>query len=258
MEPKKNTESPKVSVIVNCYNGSEFLKECIGSVVSQDYENWELIFWDNNSDDDSVLIANSFRDKRIKIYKSENHTLLYEARNSALQYAKGDLVCFLDVDDFWHVKKLSRQILLHKNGVMASCSSYVVINEFGNRLISQPPRFKGKIVSIKDLLKSNVISIGTVCLDSEILNEHKFREDLNLIGDFEFWLRICSNYKIAYIDEVLEFSRQHQTNTSKVHLKRWIHEKRKLYFLILKSSWKAKTFRGLYYILKSEVSAIID
>ena len=44
-------KSPLVSIIMNCYNGEKFLKESIQSVISQKYTNWELIFWDNNSND---------------------------------------------------------------------------------------------------------------------------------------------------------------------------------------------------------------
>ena len=54
---------PLVSVIMNCYNGEAYLYESIKSVLSQTYANWELIFWDNRSDDKSAEIFKSYNDK---------------------------------------------------------------------------------------------------------------------------------------------------------------------------------------------------
>jgi len=57
---------PLVSIIINCYNGEKFLNECIKSVLSQSYENWEIIFWDNQSKDESAKVFKSYKDKRLK------------------------------------------------------------------------------------------------------------------------------------------------------------------------------------------------
>ena len=56
---------------MNCYNGEKFLRESIQSVVSQKYKKWELIFWDNKSTDRSATILKSFKDSRIKYFKSK-------------------------------------------------------------------------------------------------------------------------------------------------------------------------------------------
>ena len=78
------SQSPLVSVIVNCHNGQKYLKDCINSIMNQSYKNWELIFWDNNSTDKSLEIVNSFKDNRIKIFISRSFNKLYHARNLAL------------------------------------------------------------------------------------------------------------------------------------------------------------------------------
>ena len=62
---------PLVSVIVNCHNGQKFLKKCIKSILSQTYKKIEIIFWDNLSTDDSKKIVKSFKDNRIKYFKSK-------------------------------------------------------------------------------------------------------------------------------------------------------------------------------------------
>ena len=105
-------KEPLVSIIMNCYNGEKFLREALISVIEQTFQNWELIFWDNQSSDSSALIFKSFDEKRFKYFYSPRHTLLYEARNCAIEKASGDFFAFLDVDDWWDKKKLEKQIPL--------------------------------------------------------------------------------------------------------------------------------------------------
>ena len=111
MNNQKNNQS-LVSVIMNCYNGESFLHESIKSVLFQTYENWELIFWDNRSNDKSAEIFKSYNDKRFKYYYTSKHTLLSEARNEAIKRASGEFIAFLDTDDFWEKDKLELQMPL--------------------------------------------------------------------------------------------------------------------------------------------------
>ena len=101
---------PLVSVIVNCFNGEKYLKEALASVLNQSYENWEIIFWDNQSNDKSSIIFKSYKDKRFKYYYASQHTLLYDARNQAIEKSSGDFIAFLDTDDFWEKNKLELQM----------------------------------------------------------------------------------------------------------------------------------------------------
>ena len=59
-----------VSIIMTCHNGEFFLQEAVKSILNQVYSNWELIFYDNNSNDKSETIIKSFQDKRIKYFRS--------------------------------------------------------------------------------------------------------------------------------------------------------------------------------------------
>jgi len=53
---------------MNCYNGGKYLRQAIDSVLAQDFSDWELIFWDNQSTDDSATIAKSYSDSRIRYF----------------------------------------------------------------------------------------------------------------------------------------------------------------------------------------------
>ena len=80
-----NNSNPLISVIMNCHNGEKFLRQSIESVISQSYKNWELIFWDNKSNDNSANIFKSYDDNRLKYFYNSSKTTLYKARNLSIQ-----------------------------------------------------------------------------------------------------------------------------------------------------------------------------
>ena len=98
-----------VSIIMNCHNGEEYLNKAINSIIKQSHKNWELIFFDNSSKDRSAEIVKSYKDKRIKYFKSR-FVRLGVARKMALKLCKGDYLTFLDTDDFWNKNKLKYQL----------------------------------------------------------------------------------------------------------------------------------------------------
>ena len=101
---------PLVSVIINCHNGEKYLSKCVKSVSNQTYKNWEIVFWDNCSTDNSKKIVKSFKDKIYSIINNNIFTSLYAARNLAIKKTKGDYVAFLYTDDRLHKKKLLKRI----------------------------------------------------------------------------------------------------------------------------------------------------
>ena len=103
-----------ISIIMNCHNGEKYLRHSIRSILNQKYKNWELIFWDNRSNDNSKKILLSFKDKRIKYFCSKKFNSLYKSRNLAIKKSSGKFISFLDVDDWWDANKLKDQVDLIK------------------------------------------------------------------------------------------------------------------------------------------------
>jgi glycosyltransferase involved in cell wall biosynthesis len=105
---------PLVSVIIIFLNGEKFIREAIGSVFAQTYENWELILVDDGSTDQSSKIAQrcaqqcSEKVRYVQHTDHENHGMS-ASRNLGLQSARGEYIAFLDVDDVWLPHKLERQ-----------------------------------------------------------------------------------------------------------------------------------------------------
>lgn len=91
----------KVSIIVPSFNKGKFIAETINSVITQSYQNWELIITDDRSTDNTVEIINAFcsKDERIKLFiNSENKGANY-SRNFGINHANGEYIIFLDADD---------------------------------------------------------------------------------------------------------------------------------------------------------------
>ena len=161
---KKTT--PLVSVIMNCHNGEKYLRESINSVMSQSYKNWELIFWDNNSNDNSKKVLLNFKDKRIKYFYSKSFLNLYHARNLAIKKSKGKYISFLDTDDTWNKNKLKIQVIyLKKLKKKIIYSNYHVLDiaKKSKRLISTTNLFEGH--KTQDLLNDYRIGILTILID---------------------------------------------------------------------------------------------
>ena len=86
-------DNSQVSVIINCLDGAAYLREALDSVFAQTYQDWEIIFWDNQSKDDSAAIAQSYG-SRVRYFCSEQRLPLGEARNRAITQARGDIIGF--------------------------------------------------------------------------------------------------------------------------------------------------------------------
>lgn len=129
-----NHNDYKISIIVNCRNGEKFLKESLDSIFVQDFDNFEVIFFDNLSNDNSKQIASKY-DDRLKIINSSKSLSLGEARLSALNEISGDLFCFLDTDDKMLPNRLKIQSKeLIKSKSLWSFGSYRKIDENGKTI----------------------------------------------------------------------------------------------------------------------------
>ena len=83
-----------------------YLKESLNSILEQTYRNWELIFWDNQSTDNSAKIFNSYNDHRMKYFLAPEHTNLGGARARAYSFLSGEFFTVLDTDDLWLPTKI--------------------------------------------------------------------------------------------------------------------------------------------------------
>ena len=207
---------PLIRIIVNCFNGEKYLKESLLSILKQTYSNWEVIFWDNQSSDNSKKIFSEFKDKRFKYFISEKHTPLYEARNNAIQNSKGELIAFLDTDDWWKEDKLEKQVSFfedNKVGIVYSNCLIFFEKSKKTKIFSKKILRSGYIT--KDLFKDYKVSIMTVLLRRIAYDSASgFNSKYNIIGDFDLIIRLSNNWKFVSIQEPLAYYRIHNDNFS--------------------------------------------
>lgn len=242
---------------MNCFNSETFLNEAVQSVISQTYNNWELVFWDNKSTDNSSKIIKSFNDKRIKYYYANKHTKLYESRNMAIEKCSGELVTFLDCDDIWVDNKLEIQLSKFNENVQFVYGNYNTINKKG-KIIKSPFKNLPSGYITNQLFDENFISIGAVMISKKLLENNLFNPKYNLLGDFELWIRLSLITKFISISDVVEHSRVHEKNTSKLLYSDWNKEKRMFYKNFIKKHSYFKFLGLIKYILRTEIRVVYE
>jgi glycosyltransferase involved in cell wall biosynthesis len=218
---------PLVSVIMNCYNGEKYLADALKSILKQSYKNFEVIFWDNQSKDNSANIYKSFKDKRLKYYYAKNFTSLYQARNLAIKKSKGKYIAFLDTDDLWTENKLSLQIKKFKdNKIGLVYSNYYILNQFtGFKKIFYKKKLPEGLI-YKELLNYYFLGLGTIVIKKDILKNKKsvFDKQYNIIGDFVFFTKISRDTHFSCIQNPLLIYRVHKNSLSNKNYQMHINE----------------------------------
>ena len=216
-----------VSILMNCYNGELYLREAINSVLTQTYQNWEIIFWDNQSTDSSACIFHEYEDIRLRYFYAPKHTCLYEARNYALKEATGAFIAFLDVDDWWLPNKLKNQMQLFLDpNVGIVCSNYWVKSERKNKIWKS---FKNTVPTgwvLSELLKSYFVGLPTLMIRSSALASlgYAFDPRYHLIGDFDLVIRLSIYWKLGYVNQPLACYRVHNGSETSKHYASQINE----------------------------------
>jgi glycosyltransferase involved in cell wall biosynthesis len=221
-------EEPEVSIVMNCFNGAKYLREAIESVLAQTYKNWELVFWDNQSTDDSARIFRGYDDARFKYYYAPEHTLLYEARALALQKVSGEYIAFLDVDDWWDMDKLTLQIPLFQDAEVGLVyGNYWLKNERKNSdlvIANKAVLPEGWVLG--DLLRDYVVGILTMVVRRSAIGklDKVFDARYQIIGDFDLAIRLAARCKFACVQKPIAFYRWHGENASIVEAPRGVTE----------------------------------
>ena len=182
------TSRPLVSFIINCYNGEHFLHKSIESILSQTYENWELIFWDNASTDNSALVFNSYQNPKFKYFKSEKNVTLGQARAWAVEKCNGEFIAFLDVDDTWLPDKTSIQVegMISEGASFSYGGSIIEIGNSDNTRTCLPKYSSGYV--FKNNLSQFEIQMPTAMISRQKLNEKKLNFDPLITASEEYCL----------------------------------------------------------------------
>ena len=227
---------------MNCYNGEKYLQQALNSIEKQSYKNWELIFWDNRSTDNSKNIFRSFKNKKFKYYFSKKHTSLYKARNLAIKKSRGQFISFIDADDLWEKNKLKDQVklFLRNKHVSLIYSNLWIQNE---NLKKRKLYWKKDLPSgliYKKIIKEYCIGVITVMIKKNILpKKNAFDPKYSVIGDFDLFTRLAKKNKFMAVQAPLATYRIHGDNLS---LKNRIKEINELKQWLRKNKYELQSF----------------
>jgi len=219
---------PKVSIIVNCHNGEKFLKDALDSIYKQDFTDWEIIFFDNASNDRSAAIANSY-DSRLKYQFNDTLIPLGAARHEAVNISSGEWIAFLDADDLWVPNKLSVQLNAVEGSDYVACYAGVrYIRESGKKIRDDLPVHKsGELLG--PFLWQFDLNMVTPMLRREILTKHglNFDPDITASEEYNLFLRVAAKGPILAQQKILGFYRVSTTSLTDKQISLWAGERRK-------------------------------
>ncbi len=204
-----------VSIIMPSYNCGKYVEETIHSVQAQTYQNWEIIFMDDCSTDDTVRLVSELRneDPRIKLFQNHCNLGAAVSRNNALREAKGRWIAFLDSDDLWEPTKLEKQIrFMEENGYAFSYTRYQEIDSEG--VLTGVEVSGPKHITKQAMYNFCWPGCLTVMYDATKVGPIQI-EDIKKNNDYAMWLKVCKKADCYLLDECLaEYRRGRQGSVS--------------------------------------------
>lgn len=199
--------SKKISVLMGIYNCAETLSDAINSIISQTYNNWELIICDDASKDNSLLIAENFanKDNRIKIiYNSTNMGLNYTL-NHCLKYASGDFIARQDGDDISLPERFEKQVEFLENNpeFMIVSTPMIFFDENGewgqSKPIIEPTAFD--VVCGSPICHAPVM-MHKICMDK--VDGYTVNKKMLRVEDVNLWIKLyAAGYKCKNLEKPL-------------------------------------------------------
>lgn len=233
-----------------CHNGEKYIRESVDSIVNQKYEDWELLFIDDNSTDNSVNIINEYivNDNRIKLLINPNPTGKPSApRNYGIENAKGSYIAFCDCDDKWMPSKLEIQMkYFEKKDCSVVFSYYKKMDEDGNihdNIITSPTE-----VTYRQLLNGNCIGNLTGIYNADLVGK-VYQKDIGH-EDYLMWLEILKFGNKAYNTNTVEAIYREQRNSTsgnKIQAFKWTWN---IYRKGLELSFLQSVIHFVFYAIK--------
>lgn len=221
-------KQPEVSICIPTYNYGRYIGEAIESVLSQDFDDYELIIIDDCSDDDTENVVNSYlqHNYSIRYFKNEVNVGMVHNWNLCLKTARGKYVKFLFADDKLvgnHSIRLMYDCMeAYKEAVMV-CSARIVIDDHSNPTGIWSCLKEDALINGKDMIRQclfeqrNIIGEPTAVMFRKEMGERGFVPVYKQLVDLEMWLHLLCHGELLYLAEPLVAFRQHSVQQSQVN-----------------------------------------
>jgi glycosyltransferase involved in cell wall biosynthesis len=198
---------PKVSVVIPTHNRAGLLGRAVRSVLSQTFQDLEVLITDDASTDGTRDMVSRLGDSRVRYLAHDVNKGVAAARNTALAQASGEFLAFLDDDDEWLPDKLQIQLdhfARARPAVGLMGSAYYAVASANNRRSGVVvPRLRGRV--FEDLLRQGHFNhTSTVMARAECFDgAGVFDTSLPYAEDFDMWLRIARDYEVDFVPSPL-------------------------------------------------------
>ena len=213
--------SPLITVLMTVYNGGNYLKSSIDSVLQQTFKDFELLIINDKSTDDSLGIIQSYqtKDSRIVVHSNSVNIGQTKSLNMGLNLARGTYVARMDADDLVFPDWLTKlSMFLHGNPDIAVVSAKaVVINGSKGlvRILNTPTEWPQ--ILLKSLTFSPINHVGSLMRKDIILQVGRYDENYHVPADFQMWSRLLRHgHQLAMLPQILIAIRFHLDNQSRI------------------------------------------
>lgn len=222
-----------LTIVMPAYNAEKFIKESIQCIIDQVFKTWDLYVIDDYSTDGTAEIIKEFasKDARIHYVKNEENLRVVKTMNKGLALADSQYFTRVDSDDLVQPNHFQNTIsFLEQNPEYSFCGSNVTTidenGKFGRRWYYESDNDWIKISSIFacPFLQSSVVGRLQSWLDVG-----GYREDMDLVEDYELWLRVVSKYKTHNLQDFGIKYRLHSNNISQRNKTKILHKLESLY-----------------------------
>lgn len=217
---------PRVTVIINCYNGAEFLAQAVESALSQTYTDWELLLFDDCSTDHSAEVFRRYNDSRLHYVLAPQPLNLSQARQAALALARGEWVAFLDQDDVWHADKLARQMAIAEQDSEGRIGLiYGRARRFGARDSGRDfdHHFEDALLPEGDVYHTLLTVSNFVPMSAAMIRRAAYQaiaavpRHIRLCPDLYFWLALSRTWQVRALQDECCLYRVHAGGLTSVH-----------------------------------------
>jgi glycosyltransferase involved in cell wall biosynthesis len=245
---KITNKNPKVQILLATYNGENFLREQLDSIINQEYKFWELLIHDDGSNDNTIVILNEYQnnfpnkirlliDKKIFSSASKNFFHLIENRSREVS-----LYCLSDQDDIWHKSKLKfiveryntkedkEPLLIHSDLSLIDDKGKLLENSHNKLINHQKNSITKNTTLYYNAVPGCALSINSALADKISYNKNMVMHD--------WWILLSAIYEntnVIYIDFPLVKYRQHSGNVLG-------YKKNNIFILVLRLFFKIPSY----------------
>ncbi|QWD54504.1 glycosyltransferase [Polynucleobacter paneuropaeus] len=213
-----NAQAELVSVVLPVYNGSQYLRQSIESILQQSYRNFELIIINDGSQDDSQKIIDSYNDSRIRAFEQANIGLA-ATLNKGISLAKGRWIARQDQDDVSFPERLTKQVHFmntHPAYAIVGTAAQIWVNETKtDRFHRHPcsdPELRAGLVFYNYFVHSSVL-LDKLILES--IGGYTTDPERQPPEDYELWCRIARKHPVRNLPDVLLAYREVSSSMSR-------------------------------------------